>query len=74
MDLISIAQACVGKRFIVIKSNDVHPPLDGDYFPGGRSLGVTSDGGSHWQYRADRLLKIIRRTPIEQKNISLRTF
>ena len=74
MDLIDLAQKCVGKRFIILKSNDAGPPLDGDYFPGARSLGATSDGGSQWQYRADRLLEIIRRTPIEQKNLRLKTF
>lgn len=74
MDIIDVAQECVGKRFIILKSPNNEPPLSGGLFPVGRPLGATPDGGSTWQYRADHLLTAIRRTPIPQKNIKLRPF
>jgi hypothetical protein len=71
MDIIDIAQECLGKRFVVLKSPNDKPPLYGGVFPEARPLGKTADGGSKWQYRADRLLEAIRRTPIPQKNVRL---
>lgn len=74
LDIYDIGEQCVGKRFIVVKSDDANPPLDSNYFPGARPLGRTADGGSQWQYRADHLLKQIRRAPVDQNNLKIRPF
>jgi hypothetical protein len=74
LDLVDVGQQCVGKRFIVLKSDGKTPPFSGGLFPAARPLGATPDGGSIWQYRADHLLSAIRRTPIPQENLKLKAF